>query len=111
KIKERRDWEQRMRWTDQAKTILTGLSSAVAAILAASRPGDGITKENKEKAGKIQTDAAKLGEDYNQLTTNHWAIITNVSDREATDRAFAEATDKAKAIKNLFAADSTSVDR
>src|SRR6185436_1943111 len=60
KIKERRDWEQRLRWTDQARGILSSTAGLVTPILDATDPsaGDPIKvtprDDNTEKVGKLQ---------------------------------------------------------
>lgn len=109
KLKERRDWEERMRWTDQARGILSTTAGLATPVLEATSDkaadpikGNTLKKENKAKVTKLQSDLAALQENYGQLTTNHWSVIQNVNDRRAADAALGTALSKAAAIAGLF---------
>jgi hypothetical protein len=114
KIQERRDWEQRMRWTDQARGILASVAGLIQPILSLTT-GDNRIKDgvqgNKDKVAQLQSDLSSLKENYGQLTTNHWSVIQNVSDRQAAGTALTGAVNQATALHDLFETEDLSVDK
>jgi len=98
-----------MRWTDQARGILSSTAGQVMPIIEATSEdakdpikGNMDRESNKEKVAKLQTDLTAAKENYAQLTTNHWSVIQNVSDRQAADTALDKAMEWATALVNLF---------
>lgn len=90
KLKERREWEQHMRWTDQARAILTGVSNFVDTILKEDGELDtAISTFSKTNAGNVNNAITLLQEDYNRMSTDHWAVISgSVALRLAADNSF-----------------------
>jgi hypothetical protein len=104
KVQERRDWEQQMRWTDQARSILTTVGSSVDSILSDE---DGLMKSlnmfGNDNAAKIQISVLSLQEEYNQMTTDHWAMIKgSVQLREAADKALDSGVKGSQHLVDLF---------
>ena len=106
KIEQRREWEKLMRFTDQVKTILPGLSRSAGAILAdearlpqSEKQAAGFTRA---AAATLSDDINKLNEDYDALTTDHWAIIRSVQDREVTDKVLAAVLKNVEEILSAY---------
>lgn len=109
KVQERREWEQRMRWTDQARSILTGVSNSVDTTLA---DGNGLGKSinlfGKDNADNVQNSILSLQDDYNQMSTDHWAVITgSVRLREAADNKMKSIIENTQKLVDAYAGDTT----
>lgn len=86
KVQERREWERRLRLTEEAKTLFLGQVGAVDSML--KTLGDiSITTsgENKNRAIALHEAATKLQESHSALTNEHWALTRSVADRAAAD--------------------------
>lgn len=89
KLQERREWEQRMRWTDQSRSLLTGVSNSVDTIKA-NKDGldEAIASFDKTNAENVNKTILALQEDYNRMTTDNWSVITgSVTFRQAADNS------------------------
>lgn len=89
KVQERKDEEQRLRWTKQSKSRLGTVAANTTAVLADKNGlAKGTVGFKKENATAIQDAVNKIQEEYNGLTTDHWSVITDsVEIREAADNA------------------------
>ena len=86
KVQERRDWERRLRLTEEAKTIFIGQMGAVDAMLPKlAEITTVVSSENKNRAISLHEAATKLQESHNSLTNEHWALTRSVADRAAAD--------------------------
>ncbi len=86
KVQERRDWERRLRLTEEAKTLFLGQVGAVDAMLPKlAEITTVVNTENKNKAIALREAATKLQESHNTLTNEHWALTRSVADRAAAD--------------------------
>lgn len=111
KVQERKDWEQRMRWTDQARSILTGVSNSVNTTLADGNGlGESINMFGKDNADKVQNSVLNLQDDYNRMSTDHWAVITgSVRLREAADNTMKSIIENTQKLADAYAGDTTPV--
>lgn len=104
KVQQRKEEEQRLRWLDQARTILTGAVNSTGSIL---DDGEGLGKSaamfKDTNAAKVQESILGLKDDYNQMTTDHWAVIPgSVTLREAADNALKNAVDGARQVVDYY---------
>lgn len=86
KVQERRDWERRLRLTEEDKTIFLGQMGAVDSMLATLAGISTVeNEENKTKAAALYEAATRLQESHDSLTNEHWALTRSVADRAAAD--------------------------
>lgn len=103
KVQERRDWERRLRLTEEAKTIFLGLVGAADAMLATLAGITAVvTSDNKEKAGALHEAATRLQESHNALTNEHWALTRSVADRAAADGRMSAILARSNEIRAFF---------
>lgn len=105
KLKERRDWEQRMRWTDQARSILTTVANTAYSIKT-DKSGLAESAESfaKGNADNVWNAVVNLQDEYNRMTTDNWAVITGgVQLREAADNTLNAIKSSAQKLVDLFA--------
>lgn len=103
-LRQRRDWEKRMRLIDQIESILPGLGSTATA-LKEGLPVDGFATY-KESAAQDQHDGLlKLEENYGALTTEHWTIIASVEDRRVLDDALRGGMNKIDQVLGSYGPD------
>jgi hypothetical protein len=110
KIKQRREEEQRLRWLDQARTTLAGVETSTDTALA-DKDGllQAVTTFKKANAEKVQGSINGIQDEYNRMTTDHWAVIPNsVSLRQAADNALNTAVENAQKLVDLFPESGTS---
>jgi hypothetical protein len=112
KFQERRDWEQRMRWQDQARSILTTTANTAGSIKndkngLAYTPQGSFDKTNAETA---QNSVLNLQDEYNRMTIDNWAVITGgVQLREDADNTLNTINRNAQKLVDLFADTSPAV--
>jgi hypothetical protein len=104
KVQERKDWEQRMRWTDQARsTLTTAGNSADSMITDINGLVKSVINVKQGDAAGIQSSVLDIQEGYKQMTTDHWAVIKgSVRLREAADNALKKAIDDAQKLVDAF---------
>jgi hypothetical protein len=112
KVQERREWEQRMRWTDQARSILTAAANTAYSTIS---DGEGLGKSlitfKRDNAVKVRDPVLNLQDEYNQMTTDHWAVIKNsVRLREAADNELESIVENTRKLVDAFPEDGTSPD-
>lgn len=112
KVQERREWERRMRWLDQARTILAGVVKSIDTTLG---DGEGLGKSEMmfDKTNAVYVQGAVLGirDDYDQMTTDHWAVIPgSVTLRESADNALKNAVDGAQEVVDYYTTEPGDVD-
>lgn len=110
KIKQRREEEQRLRWLDQARTTLAGAAASAATALT-DKDGllQSVTTFKKTNAVKVQDSINGIRDEYNGMTTDHWAVIPDsVSLRQAADNALNTAVENAQKLVDLFPESGTS---
>jgi hypothetical protein len=93
-----------MRWTDQARTILTGVSNSVETIKA-NKDGldETITSFDKTNAENVNKAVTMLQEDYNRMTTDNWAVIPgSLTLRQAADNSLKAIAAKAQELVAAF---------
>lgn len=77
KVQERRDWEQRMRWIDQARTILTHTASSAQSI---QTDANGLAAKamdfTKENAETVQNAVLNLRDEYHRMTLDNWSVFS-----------------------------------
>lgn len=103
KVQERRDWERRLRLTEEAKTIFVAQVGAADAMLATLAGITAVvTSDNKEKAGALHEAATKLQESHNSLSNEHWALTRSVADRAAADGRMSAILARSNEIRAFF---------
>ena len=104
KLQERKEWEQRMRLIDQSRSILGSVLGSADSITTDEEGLDKLIAEfKKDHAARVHDAVLNLQDEYNQLTTDHWAVIKNsVRDREAADIALNSAIEKVQQIVDYY---------
>lgn len=102
KVQQRREEQERLRLTEEVRSILPTLVSSARTILTDGErlPKSDVAASTYRRAKAIELSDAleKLQEDYRGLTTEHWAIIRSVRDREVADEALEDASVRLRQI-------------
>ncbi|MES1241370.1 MAG: hypothetical protein ABUT39_07110 [Acidobacteriota bacterium] len=105
KVQERREWERRLRLTEEARALFLGQMGAVDAMLARLAAISTVANEdNRSKSAALYEAAAKLQESHGALTNEHWALTRSVADRAAADSRMSAVLARSAAIRDDGAA-------
>lgn len=104
KIEQRREWEKLLSLRNQVKSILPKLASTAMEIKS-SIPGSAFNTYEPAKAKDLYGAVQKWTEGYTALTTDHWAIIASVKERQILDEALQGADSKAESILKIYQED------
>ena len=102
KVQQRREEQERLRLTEEVRSILPSLSSSAQTLLADDEvlPKTEVAASTYRRGEAVELSDAleKLQEDHRGLSTEHWAIIRSVRDREVADEALADASTRLREI-------------
>lgn len=106
KVQQRREEEERLRLTEEVRSILPSLASSAQAIVGDDEllPKTEIAASTyrRNQAVELSDALEKLREGYRGLTTEHWAIIRSVRDRAVADETLEEISTQIRGVLDDF---------